>query len=666
MQGERRLAVAASIVAALAVAMAGFYPGNNPDTFGHLAQGRQIAELGHVPQVDTLSLLKGPPRPWHNYEWLSDLGTYLLYAHAGYASVTWFKCGLLVVTVLALARFAALLGGARAAVFTSLVVISTIPAIRLRLSDRPHVLGICFAALYLLLLAKLTRASARRARLGMVVLVGAMHLIWVNAHGSHLLGLAITGSFLVSVREAWPSLSLILLLQLAASCVSPYGPAIVLDAIAHVFDPRYRQIVTEWQPWRETDPVWIQLGPALQGAILALFAPKLVRASAVLRASVLVALLLGVACFRSVRFVAEFLLLSAPLVGVGCALLRDELSFPQLAVVSVSAAATLAAVVIFGIQHASIPLGFGAGISFAGLPRASTIILARDARAPRVLASMQDSWFTLFATPSARVVIDGRVPFYGIEHLSRTSAAFASEDAFVDLVQTFRLDTVIAGFAFSDDRTLARFAPKHGFSLRIIEDLHALYTRDDVLRSGSYPPLRALRPSYAMAWILDADAAQRGAMHGELARLAALPGTESYRAWVEVVLLLSSLRRGDGDDGFRWPRTDEDWTRYRAALPQLATASEDAGYVPSVAALHGYVAAVLCEFDVAEEAVDRALREGPAREPLLVMQELKLRTGHVDEVREVVTRARQMPEGRNDAWLDELAQGTKVVPACPR
>jgi hypothetical protein len=517
-KGERRLAIAASVVAALAVAMAGLYPGNNPDTFGHLAQGRQIAALGRVPMVDTLSLLPGPPRPWHNYEWLSDLGTYLLYAHVGYASVTWFKCGLLVITVLSLARFAAVLGGARAAVFASLVAISTIPAIRVRLSDRPHVLGICFAALYLLLFTMLTRTATQRVRYAIVALIGTMHVIWVNAHGSHLLGLAITVSFLSFAQGTRRPIGLTLLLQLIASCISPYGPAIVLDAIVHVFDPRYRQIVTEWRPWRDVDPVWIQLGPALHGAVLTVLAPRLVRVSVAARAGVVVALMLGFASFRSIRFVAEFMLLSAPLAGVGLAALCAALSFARIAATSAAVGAALAVAVPYGATHNRPPLGFGAGISFASLPVASTALLSRYGRSPRVLASMQDSWFTLFATPSAKVVVDGRVPFYGAEHIMLISGAFADENVFRDIVRAFDVNAVIAGFAFSDDRTLAEFAPRLGFSLRMVEDLHALYTSDGQFSPDAPPPVQALRPSYAIQWILDASEDQRDGGGGEGAR----------------------------------------------------------------------------------------------------------------------------------------------------
>ncbi len=713
MRGESGAARVAAICAALTLALAGLYPGNNPDTFGHLAQGRQIAKLGAVPQVDTWSLLPGPPRPWHNYEWLSDLGSYLLYRELGYPALTFFKCLLLVITALALARFAEQIGGARASLLTSLVVVSAIPAIRIRLSDRPHVLGICLVAVYLLALSRLsawleTGRDDRRVRrrcLLLLGILGGLHVIWVNAHGSHLLGLAVTASFTVfAPRSARLHLLGLAGLELAASCVSPYGPAIVLDALDHVADPRYRQLITEWLPWRETDPAWFQLGPALQGAVLTLLAPRLVRRSTwelpvhspsiggvplrserlvrarslnaesaapllgSARAGLAVAALLGIASFRSIRFIAEFMLLSAPLVGIGLASLAAAMPARRLAGWAAIAALALAPGVPLATRALPPDLPIGVGMSFAGLPRASGLVLARYGSAPRVLASMQDSWYTMFAAERARLVVDGRVPFYGPDHIARVSEAFGERTAFDRAVETYGVNAVIAGHATVEDHLLSDFGRAHGFALVLIEDQHALYVREGALGpSGvaALPALRALRASYALDWILAAPASASETVRAELTRLAAYPGTEGFRAWVEGVLALAPLRRGTGSDGFRWPRDEADWAIYRAARPKIARAAEAAAHVPVVAALEAELAAMFCEFDAAERALARALAEKPSREPLLVGQELALRRGKVDEVRRIVAQARNLPQGQHDPWLAELARGVESPPACP-
>ena len=668
-QPETRLERTAIFVAATGLALAGMYPGNNPDTFGHLAQGRQMAALGRVPELDSWSLLPGPTA-WVNYEWLSDLGAYLLHANAGYAAVTLFKCGLLALTASTLVSLASRLAGARAALITSLSLLGAIPAIRVRLSDRPHVLGICLAALELLLLTRLLDAASwpRARRVTLVAALGLLHVVWVNAHGSHLLGPAISGSFLLlAPRDSRKGVAMVLGLQLLAACVSPYGPVIVLDAIAHVFDPRYRDLITEWRPWGADDPPWLQLGPVLHGVLLTLLAPRILRSGPAPRALLLVAVMLAIAAFRSLRFSAEFVLLTAPLVGVGVARAVDRIEARAFGWLAGAATVALAAAAALGARSLPPRLPLGLGMSHAGLPASSAAFLSRHARAPRVLASMQDSWYLMYASPRARFVVDGRAPLYGPEHLRRVSAAFSDLASFSTLVDAFKVDVVLAGHAMREEHALGSFARTRGFSLMLIEDQHALYVRGDALQPDGQAssPLFALQPTYALDWILQSDEGLRARMREELARLARYDGTAGYRSWVEGVLILHELRRGRGSDGFRWPRAPEDWRAYREAWPRIAHAAQVAGDVPVVSALHGYVAAVLCELDIAEVAVARAMSDRPSREPLLVQQELRLRRGEVDTVRDVVTRARSLPEGREDVWLAELATAIDVERRCP-
>jgi hypothetical protein len=673
-RGAGQSAIIASVGTALALALAGLYRGNNPDTFGHLAQGRQIATLGHVPALDTWSLLPGPPRPWHNYEWLSDLGTWLLFQTFGYPAVTVFKCLLLAMAALCLVSIARRVGGPHSAVLTGLVVISTIPAIRARLSDRPHVLGIALAAAYLLTLTLLSEQTTERARrrrgICLLTTLFVLHVVWINVHGSHLLGVLMTLCFLVlSAPEARRWFGCALAAALIASCCSPYGPAIVLDAVEHVVDPRYRSLVSEWQPWQEHDPVWLQLGPALHGALLTLCAPRSFRSSAALRAMLPMALVLGAACFRSIRFLAEFMLLTSPLIGVGVA---SQLAARRADVVRYLVALCAVALGVWvPWASAQLPpkLGISLGLSYDGTPRAAGALLARHGVAPRVFASMQDSWFTMFAAPRSRFAIDGRVPFYGPDYVRHIQRAFADRAAFTQLTRALAVNVVVVSHTVIGEQQVRSYVARDpAWSLVMIEDLHATYVRAGALDeagSARSMQLQVLQPDYGMDWILSAASDRRDELVRELARLRSEPGTSGYRGWVEGVLALAPLRRGGASDGFRWPRNEADWTVYRRARPAIAEAARHAADVPVVMALHAALSAVFCDFAVATLAVERALGDEPSREPLLAAQEIKLRQGQTDDVRRVVTAARALPQGQDDPWLAQLAAGLDRAPACP-
>ena len=209
--GEAPLAACAYAFACAALVLSGVFPVNNPDTFGHLAQGRQIVELGRVPARDTFSFWQPQPVLWHNYEWLSDWLSYRLYQLGGPDALLVAKCVLLALAGALIVRLAQVLGGARAAAWCALLIVLAIPAARFRFTERPHLVTLPFAATYLIGFSYLVRAwgaGTRRGDLAWIATIGLVHLAWVNLHGSHLLGLTLSAvyfAFAFRDRAARPS-----------------------------------------------------------------------------------------------------------------------------------------------------------------------------------------------------------------------------------------------------------------------------------------------------------------------------------------------------------------------------------------------------------------------------------------------------------------------------
>jgi hypothetical protein len=689
--GQMRYARLARWAAMAAIMLAGLYAGDNPDTFGHLAQGRQIAELGRVPLRDTWSLL-APPRLWHNYEWLSDLLVYALYRGFGYDGLIGAKCLLLGLTVWLLLRLSQRWGGARAEVLAALVVIAGIPAIRFRLTDRPHVFGLCLAAAYLLCLSELAeargsareqdaeaRGSAREqdaeaegratqsARRRLLALLFGLHVLWVNLHGSHLLGLGVTGLFLLFARPPRArSLCAALALQLLASCISPYGPAIVLDAFDHVFDRRYSAIISEWNAWSEQDPPWLQLGPALQAALLTLCAPRLVRAGGTLRAGLVVAAVLALGCFRSIRFVADFVLLSSPLLGVGLAQLTTGLSERRFVQGTAFAALASAVLVPWGASQLPPYRGLGHGTLDTHLPRGVGALLQRAGRPPRVFATMQVAWPLMWEAPKARFFIDGRVPFYGPEHVAMSRAAFADTALFTAILARDEIDAVVLHHAWQEEeKPLTELQRRSDWQVVEIDDRLVLFVRADLARTSGFEPFRVLRPSLASDWVLELPSHDDPRLDQELGRVAATPGAQGYASWVRGLRALAPLQRGRVQDGFRWPTGAAETARYRNAARHLRQAVAALPGVPAMLSLLAVVEATLCNLDAAEAALARALKEvEPNRQTMLAAQEIALRRGQEQQVGQLVRAALSRPEARGDLWLAELARGIEQPPSC--
>jgi hypothetical protein len=670
---EARVAGVACVLACLALALAGWFPVNNPDSFGHLAQGRQIAELGRVPLRDSFSFWQPQPAVWHNYEWLSDIATYRLYELGGYDALIAAKCLLLLVSAALLIGLAQLLGGTRVAVLCAVLIVAAIPAARFRLTERPHLVALPFCTFYLIGFSYLLRAFGKaKARVDtlFIVTIGVAHVLWVNLHGSHLLGLLLTLlclGFALGLPEARRKLSWVLGLQLVASCISPYGPAIVIDAIKHVVDPAYRLLVSEWEPWQPSDPLWLLLAPIVQTLGLASVARPLSRSGAAGRALLSFNCLLALSGFRSIRFVAEYLLLSAPAIAFGLSAVLRPIDARKL-VLAVTGAFCIAAYAVPWAAAWLPPFApIGHGMRSVGLPAASGQWLAEHGAHPRVLAAIEDSWYLMFAVPQARFLVDGRVPFYGPAHIRRVRLAFASQRRLDELIEHFGIDTIVVRHTFKPHRLLLDgMRSRDGWALVTVEDRYALFVRDDIpLLGGGRPRVLALQPSYEPDWLLDADAKREPAILSALAELPKHENNRGYRGWIRAVLAIKPLQRAGRGNGLRPPANAAETAVLKKAAAWLRRAATGAEGVPVVHAYHALVAAALCDLDMAEAALEEARWEGESRETLLGAQEIALRRGQRQEVEEFLRKAQALPGAAGDTWLAALRQGLSAPPRCP-
>ncbi|HKP56218.1 MAG TPA: hypothetical protein VJV78_05850 [Polyangiales bacterium] len=659
-----------------ALILAGLHPVDNPDSFGHLAAGRQIVELGHVPALDTFSYFRATPQPWVNYEWLSDLLLYAGLSMGGFGALNLWKLAILATTGGLLVWIAYARARQLGARLCALVLVMAVPAARFRLSVRPHMFGLLLSALYWIGLLRILESAessdpARRAELKRwLIALGALHVVWVNLHGSHLLGLLLT-LIACSVSARRPAARTPLLgllgLELIASCISPYGPEIVIGAIEHVFDPRYRRIVSEWQPWSPAQPQWFLLGVLLQALLLALAWRGLPRTPAG-RFMRLCGLLLFVMAARSMRFISDFLLLGSPLVAEGLARglrwLRATRRLPQL-----PAAASLGAwlVALAAVSGSAFQLSlslppyaeFGLGVDTRTLPAGSGAWLARHRPEARVFAAMEDSWYLMFATPRAKVLMDGRVPFYGPEHMFAMFRAWLDGASLQRTIAQTHTDVVIVQPALAEHQTALRsMLAARDFQLVLLENKHALFVKDTTL-----PGIRALVPGYDAQWLLAASA-DVPAIRGELARLRVEPNAGLYVAWIDALLALRPLARAEGRAGFAPPSSRSELAMARRALELLRPLRAVLEDVPSLSAYRALAAVLACELGEAERVLDDVRDEDASRETVFARQELHLRRGQLAEVRAFIDKARAVPEAAGDAWLASLTAALVSPPRC--
>lgn len=156
------------------------------DTGWHIGAGRWILEHGQVPRTDPFSFTAAG-QPWMAHEWLSEVAMAAAWYAAGWRGI------MLLFGAAAAALYAMLALHLRkwmtpgAAALTLLFVSAALLPAYLA---RPHMLALPLLAGWMLLMI-----HARERDRAPSPWLGLLMLVWVNAHASFILGIAIAGAF---------------------------------------------------------------------------------------------------------------------------------------------------------------------------------------------------------------------------------------------------------------------------------------------------------------------------------------------------------------------------------------------------------------------------------------------------------------------------------------
>ena len=157
----------------------------DPDLWGHVRFGGDIAAAGHVIRADPYSFTSDIP--WTNHEWLSELTMWLAYATAGAAGLVLLKLTLMATALTAVLR--AIPRAFYSVPLFELVVLAFVFGTRRQaVTVRPQLFSL---ALFALLLLVLRRSSEGRDK-GLVV-VPLLLAIWANVHGGWIVGFGTVG-----------------------------------------------------------------------------------------------------------------------------------------------------------------------------------------------------------------------------------------------------------------------------------------------------------------------------------------------------------------------------------------------------------------------------------------------------------------------------------------
>jgi hypothetical protein len=290
------------------------------DLWWHLKVGEGILATHHWPTVDTYSFT-ARGTPWLAYEWLGETLLAAVHRAWGLPGLMALDLALGAAILLALYALAWLRSHNSKAAFVSCALLMTLAAVSFSL--RPQMLGYLFLILTLIILERF-----RQGRAGALWVLPVIFLVWVNTHGSFVVGFLALGVYGMSgLRElrwgglesvGWTGaerlrLGLVFLTSLVAVTITPYGTKLAAYPIDVAFSqPINVSYIREWQPL----PFNIMAGKLFLAVLVGFLLAQVVLRPTWQLAELTLFLCGTVATCLHARFVLVFVPVCAPLLAV--------------------------------------------------------------------------------------------------------------------------------------------------------------------------------------------------------------------------------------------------------------------------------------------------------------------------------------------------------------
>ncbi|HWQ13681.1 MAG TPA: hypothetical protein VNL77_12830 [Roseiflexaceae bacterium] len=414
------------------------------DFWWHMAVGRAIVEQGAIPPVDAFSFTRGGA-PFFNQAWLAQLLMYGLYSLGGLPLILIAQALVIALAYGLLLRLMLLRTG-RVKLCVALLLLTTMPLSFDNWSVRPQSYVFPLFAGFLTVLTE-----HRLGRASRLWLLPPLMALWVNMHGSFVLGLALIG--ITFVGEALKSLrggasafsvqrSAFLLwgaLTALATLLNPRGPGVLAYVSNLLGSNQVTQLVVEWAPPTVRD---------INGAIFFLFVIALaaVLAYARRRPDLTDMLLAGAflwLALGAMRNVVWFGFVATPLLAVQTATLlppppaRRPAGSPTLNAALIGALALLLVIGSPWLKPALLPPAVGALLLDDTPVAAVRALKALPQRPARLFHAMGYGSYLIWAAPEQPVFIDPRIELY----------PFAQWRDYINLGQANNVDQLLEKYA---------------------------------------------------------------------------------------------------------------------------------------------------------------------------------------------------------------------------
>ncbi len=387
------------------------------DVWWHLATGKWIWTHKTIPCKDVFSYTqKG--RPWTDFTWGFQALIYPIYKIGGFYGLILFKTLVLSLAFYFLYKTLKLL--TKNSLLIWFLMFSILLASYPRFMVRPHIFGFLFVSLFLYGLNCYLQSLSWTCFLGLCL----AFVIWLNLHASFLLGLCVSGAYLigeVTSRYNWQVKELIklpIIRRLALLCailmlfafINPYGFKLIKFALfSHIGEgEEATRYIAEWQSLPFKEIFLFKFNPTLFFKLifwLAILAFIFARKPLVLR-DILIFGLFGYLTFKHARFMGLFAFTMAPIIVQWWPSFRKEiLVYTGLLVL------TLVFCVKIIILNPYFKENLGFGVAKGIYPIQTTAFLKRHRLKGNLFNSYGFGGYLIWHLyPKYQVFIDGRTP----------------------------------------------------------------------------------------------------------------------------------------------------------------------------------------------------------------------------------------------------------------
>lgn len=244
----------------------------DPDIWWHLRNAEYLLKNHHFIRSDMYSFTVAGS-PWMNHEWLAEIPYYLGWKACGLRGIFVVMVCLIEAVMLGIYRLSWVASGNSKSAFVATWVAMFLGTV----SFGPRTL--LFGWIYMIILLSVLWRYKRDGRANLWILP-PLFLLWINSHGSWLIGLVVLGIFILAglvefstpaleatrwTRAQWKRLLTIAGLCVAALFINPYGYRLVMYPFEFAF--RQKLNVSNVEEWASTDFHGLR-GKVLLAAIL--------------------------------------------------------------------------------------------------------------------------------------------------------------------------------------------------------------------------------------------------------------------------------------------------------------------------------------------------------------------------------------------------------------